>query len=124
MAFIKGLVIVKRRKMKHTGDLMPCVSSKSILAIITIFVALSISISSAAVAHDVELDFHFLRFGLARKEVIGMLGEPTAEVISRTFAVKRRRLTWVDNEGQKFVASFVQDRLWHWKKCSARIVEC
>jgi hypothetical protein len=95
-----------------------------IIAASSICIAFAISISTAAVAQDIELDFHFLRFGLPHKEVVKMLGDPAAEVISRTLAIKQRRLTWVDDEGQKFVASFIEDRLWSWKKCSARVTEC
>lgn len=93
-------------------------------------VALAVTIASAVVAQetkpaqDIELDFHFLRLGLTRKNVINMLGTPSALAESQTLAIKYQKLMWIGPEGQKYVAAFVHNRLWRWKTCSATVSDC
>jgi hypothetical protein len=82
------------------------------------------SAQDSASLPDIELDFRFLRLGLPRKGVIRMLGTPNAETESETLHIKYHKLTWNTPDGQKFVAAFVHDRLWRWKKCSATVVDC
>jgi hypothetical protein len=92
--------------------------------------ALALTLSSHASAQqakapeDIGLDFEFLRVGLTRKAVVDRLGAPNAQSKSETLAVTQRKLTWVDPEGQRYVASFLFDRLWRWKKCSATATDC
>jgi hypothetical protein len=74
-----------------------------------------------ALAPDLELDFHFLRPGLTRKAVIKMLGMPIGQTESHTFFVKHQKLMWEDSGGKRFVAAFVQDKLWRWKVCSVNL---
>jgi hypothetical protein len=90
---------------------------------------LAIFLSGAAVGQepgtrDIELDFRFLRLGLTREAVVSMLGAPSGQVESQTFAIKHHKLMWVTSEGQKFVAAFIQNKLWRWKTCSASVVDC
>lgn len=77
-----------------------------------------------APALDIELDFRFLRAGLTRKAVIGMLGTPIAQTESQTFGLKSHKLMWTGPDGQRFVASFINDRLWLWKTCSVSVAQC
>jgi len=91
--------------------------------------ALAISLAGVAVGqelstHDIELDFRFLRLGLTRKAVVSMLGAPSGQVESQTFAIKYHKLMWVSPEGRKFVAAFIQNKLWRWKTCSPSVVDC
>ncbi len=80
--------------------------------------------STSATAQDLELDFHFLKLGFTRKAVIEMLGEPASQTKSTTLFVEYRRLVWIGPDGEQYVTSFVQNRLWRWKKCSASIKKC
>jgi hypothetical protein len=73
---------------------------------------------------DIELDFRFLRAGLTRKAVIAMLGIPMAQTESQTFALKSHKLMWTGPDGQRFVAAFINNRLWRWKTCSVSVAEC
>jgi hypothetical protein len=98
-------------------------------AICLLGVALAMSPATVTVAEefkvrDIELDFHFLRLGLTRKTVVGMLGEPGAEAVSQTLAIKYHKLIWTGPDGQRFVAAFVQNRLWRWKRCSTGVADC
>jgi hypothetical protein len=71
-----------------------------------------------------ELDFRFLRAGLTRKAVVGKLGAPMAQTESQTFALKSHKLMWTGPDGQRFVAAFINNRLWRWKTCSVGVAEC
>lgn len=93
-------------------------------AISCVIAALLTVISDTTVAQDIALDFHFLKLGLSRKAVVKLLGKPKAETESQTLAIKYRRLTWIDPEGQKYSAAFILDRLFRWKTCSAAVVDC
>jgi hypothetical protein len=86
--------------------------------------ALVMSMSSAVIAQNIELDFHFLEVGMKRKAVIAALGTPNTETQSQTLFIKYRRLTWLDPEGRRYSASFVSDRLFGWKICSAGAGDC
>jgi hypothetical protein len=85
-------------------------------------VALSVA-STTAVGQDLEANFRNMRLGLTREAVIGMLGPPNAEISSTTFNIRYERLTWVGRQ-RRFVASFIQDRMWHWQACSASVADC
>jgi hypothetical protein len=95
-----------------------------VCALILVSGALVMSMSSAVTAQDIDLDFHFLAVGMKRKAVIAMLGTPNAETQSQTLFIKYRRLTWLNPEGRKYSASFVSDRLFRWKTCSAGPGDC
>jgi hypothetical protein len=82
------------------------------------------SAQDSAPTPDIELDFKFLRLGLPRKGVISMLGTPNAQTESQTLHIKYHKLSWNTPDGQKFVAAFIHDRLWRWKKCSATVLNC
>lgn len=84
-----------------------------------LIVVLLLSGIAAARAQDIELDFHFLKFGLSRKAVISMLGEPEGIVESRTIAIRYYRMTWAGQDGARYNAYFFNDRLFRWKKCNA-----
>jgi hypothetical protein len=77
-----------------------------------------------APAPDLELDFHFLKAGLSRKAVIKMLGVPTGQTESHTLFVKHHKLMWEGSGDKKFIAAFVQDKLWRWKVCSTNLLDC
>src|SRR2546423_97943 len=77
-----------------------------------------------AQAQDVELDFHFLKFGQARKAVVKLLGGPDSISESHTLAIKYHRLEWIGLKKERFVAFFLNDRLFRWKKCSAGRATC
>lgn len=79
---------------------------------------------SGARAQDIDLDFHFLKFGLSRKAVVALLGTPDATAEWRTLAIKHYRLVWLSPEGGRYSASFLNDRLFRWKKCSAGLADC
>lgn len=79
---------------------------------------------TGAAAQDIDLDFHFLKFGLSRKAVVAMLGTPDATAEWRTLAIKHYRLVWLSPEGGRYSASFFNDRLFRWKKCSAGLTDC
>lgn len=81
-------------------------------------------IPTSAAAQDLELDFHFLKLGLTRNTVVEMLGPPMAQSKSNTLFIEYRRLIWIGSDGQKYVASFIQNRLWRWKTCTASIMSC
>jgi hypothetical protein len=98
-------------------------------ATVLVSTALAIVLSGVAFAQDngtgdIELDFRFLHLGLTRKAVVNMLGTPNASTDSKTLAISYHKLMWLGPEGKKFVASFVQDRLWRWKVCSATVADC
>jgi len=100
--------------------------AKNIGAILTVVVCVGFADTTTGGAisqeikssHDIALDFRFLRLGETRKAVIDLLGMPIAQAESRTLNVRYDRLTWIGPQGQKFVASFVFNRLWRWKTCS------
>lgn len=75
-------------------------------------------------AEDIELDFHFLHLGLSRKAVVNILGTPNASTESETFKISYHKLSWLGPDGKKYIASFFQDRLWRWKRCSASVTDC
>ena len=80
--------------------------------------------SASAEAQDLDIDFHFLKLGLTRKAVTDMLGPPTAQSKSKSLFIEYRRLIWIGPDGQKYTASFVQNRLWRWKNCTPSIKSC
>jgi hypothetical protein len=73
---------------------------------------------------DIELDFRFLRAGLTRKAVVEMLGTPGGQTESQTFALKFHKLMWTGPDGRRFVAAFINNRLWRWKTCSVSVADC
>jgi hypothetical protein len=80
--------------------------------------------SVTAVAQNKETNFESLKLGLTRGSVISMLGAPNSETDSTTFYIKYERLTWIGAGNRQFIASFIQDRLWRWKSCSASVTNC
>jgi hypothetical protein len=75
-------------------------------------------------AKDVDLDFHFLKFGLTRKAVINIFGAPTATVEWHTLGIRYHRLEWVNSSRNRFATFFLNDRLIRWKKCTATMADC
>ena len=80
--------------------------------------------SASVWAQDLEMRFRSLKLGLTRDAVVSMLGAPHTETDSSTFSITYERLTWVGPGGRRFVASFIHDRLWRWKSCSASVENC
>jgi len=78
----------------------------------------------ASAPKDIELDFRFLAIGDTRQIVLAKLGPPNGEAETTTLAVKQHRLMWVGPGGRKFVASFLFNRLWRSKVCSASVADC
>jgi hypothetical protein len=79
---------------------------------------------SEAAASDRELDFYFLKFGQRRNAVVEILGPPDAESRAETLSFKHHRLIWLDQDGRKYAASFLNDRLFRWKTCTAQTRGC
>lgn len=84
-----------------------------------LIVVLLLSGTASPQAQDIEVDFHFLKFGLSRKAVISMLGEPEGIAESRTIAIRYYRMTWASQDGARYNAYFFNDRLFRWKKCNS-----
>lgn len=75
-------------------------------------------------SQDLEIDFEFLKVGQTRKAVVDKLGEPSSQSRSSSFHIEYRKLTWVGSDGWRYTTSFIQNRLWRWKKCSPSSADC
>lgn len=85
-------------------------------------VLVSLAWSAALAEPDIELNWNFLKFGMTRAAVVKILGEPSAESKSIVVIVEHRKLFWFAD--RVFVATFVQDRLLHWKRCDRGVARC
>jgi hypothetical protein len=115
--------VALQRKEEYSMKLSATKKSKA-MALVLVSGALVMSMSSAVTAEDIELDFRFLEVGMKRKAVVAILGLPKAETESQTLFVKYRRLTWLGQDGRKYSASFVSDRLFRWKICAGSVGSC
>jgi hypothetical protein len=75
-------------------------------------------LEGASAAGDHEIDFRFLKFGQARRAVVEMMGTPDSETRTETLSLRRHRLIWLDDDGRRYVASFLNNRLFYWKTCT------